>query len=134
MPLVGLLLGREVADLLGSHSNLLAAILLGVTGIYTMFSAIRYGLDEAVGTRSSGTARLLATGVALSVDNLVVGFALGTYHVSLAVAAAVVATVSVVLSLVGLELGGRLGAQRRRRSELLGGALVIAVGVQSEAD
>jgi putative Mn2+ efflux pump MntP len=128
MPLVGLLLGRAVADSLGSHSNLLAGVLLGLTGIYTMFSAMRHGPAEALGPRSDGTARLLATGLALSVDNLVVGFALGSYHVSFVVAAAVIATVSVVLSLVGLELGGRLGAQVGRRSELLGGALLLAIG------
>jgi manganese efflux pump family protein len=75
-----------------------------------------------------GTAKLLTTGLALSIDNLVVGFALGTYHVSLAVAAALIAAVSVTLSLVGLELGGRLGEHLGQRTELLGGAILIAVG------
>ena len=34
--------------------------------------------------------RLVLTGAALSIDNLVVGFALGTYHVSIAMAALVI--------------------------------------------
>ena len=37
------------------------------------------------------TGQLLVTGLALSIDNLAIGFALGTYHVSLAAAAIIIA-------------------------------------------
>jgi putative Mn2+ efflux pump MntP len=69
------------------------------------------------------------TGLALSIDNLAVGFALGTYHVSLIVAAVVIGTTSVTLSLVGLELGGRLGARIVDRGELIGGLVLVGVGI-----
>ena len=38
------------------------------------------------------------------------GFALGAYHTNLAVAATVFGVVSVAMSLVGQELGARIGA------------------------
>ena len=60
---------------------------------------------------------------------IIVGFALGTYHVNLAIAVAVIAAVSVALSLVGLELGSRLGTRIGQRSDLVGGAVLIFVGV-----
>jgi putative Mn2+ efflux pump MntP len=63
------------------------------------------------------TGQLLVTGTALSIDNLAVGFALGTYHVSLAVAAITIGAVSVTLSLIGLELGDRLGTKTGERGE-----------------
>jgi len=72
---------------------------------------------------------LLVTGIALSIDNLAVGFALGTYHVDLAVAALVIGAVSVALSLIGLELGARIGTRTGQRGELLGGLILIAVGI-----
>jgi manganese efflux pump family protein len=72
---------------------------------------------------------LLVTGAALSIDNLAVGFALGTFHVNLAVAAVIIGAVSVTLSLAGLELGNRLGAKTGKRGELLGGLVLIAVGL-----
>ena len=53
-----------------------------------------------------------------------VRFALGTYNVSLAVAAVLIAAVSVTLSLVGLELGGQLGEHLGQRTELLGGTIL----------
>src|ERR1035437_32581 len=81
------------------------------------------------GLGAVGIGRLLVTGIALSIDNLAVGFALGTYHVNLAVAALVIGAVSVALSLIGLELGARIGTRTGQRGELLGGLILIAVGI-----
>jgi manganese efflux pump family protein len=72
---------------------------------------------------------LLITGAALSIDNLAVGFALGTFHVSLALAAIVIGAISVCMSLIGLELGNRIGSRAGARGELVGGLVLIGVGV-----
>jgi putative Mn2+ efflux pump MntP len=37
--------------------------------------------------------------------------------------------ISVGMSLVGLEIGGRVGATVEHRSEIIGGAVLIAVGI-----
>ena len=50
------------------------------------------------------TGWLLVSGAALSIDNLAVGFALGAFHVSLALAAIVIGVISISMSLIGLEL------------------------------
>jgi putative Mn2+ efflux pump MntP len=57
-----------------------------------------------------------------------VGFAQGTYHVSLLLAAAAIGTVSVVMSLGGLEVGARIGMCAGQRGELLGGLIGVGVG------
>jgi putative Mn2+ efflux pump MntP len=71
----------------------------------------------------------MVTGAALSIDNLAVGFALGTFHVSVALAAVVIGVVSVAMSLTGLELGHRIGARAGDRGELIGGLVLIGVGI-----
>ncbi len=48
---------------------------------------------------------------------------------NLAVAAVIIGAVSVALSLLGLELGGRLGARTGANGELIGGAVLIGVGL-----
>ena len=76
-----------------------------------------------------GMIHLLASGLALSLDNLVVGFALGTYHTSIALGVIVIGAVSVAMSLAGLELGAGIGNWAGRRGEQLAGVMLVSVGI-----
>ncbi len=142
MPIIGLLAGRGAAGVLGHATRWLGAGLLIATGSYSLIQALRPARDVA----SAGTpdepppgqpppgepqrlGRLLVTGLALSIDNLAVGFALGAVHVSLPVAVIVIGAVSVTLSLLGLELGHRLSIRIGGRGEILGGLVLIGVGI-----
>jgi putative Mn2+ efflux pump MntP len=133
MPILGLLLGRSLAGALGHAAHWISAALLIATGIYAVVQAVRGngGQDGEAPAPPAGrrTGRLLITGAALSIDNLAVGVALGTFHVNLAVAAVVIGAVSICLSLLGLELGSRLGTRTGDRGELIGGVVLIGVGV-----
>ena len=109
MPVLGLVLGHGLASTLGHAARWAGAGLLTATGAYGLLQVLRSGVG------------------ALSIDNLAVRFALGTYHVSLALAAVVIGAVSVVMSLAGLELGGKIGLRAGPRGELLGGLVLIGV-------
>ena len=141
MPILGLLLGHSLARTLGHAAHWIGAALLIAVGSYAVIQAVRersadhHSADDCGDNRGQeaagagqGTRRLLVTGLALSVDNLAVGFALGAYHVNVLLAAVIIGAVSVTLSLIGLELGSRLGARTGERSELIGGLVLIAVG------
>jgi manganese efflux pump family protein len=78
--------------------------------------------------RRQKSIQLLVSGVALSLDNLVAGFALGAYQVSILTGAAVFGTVSVLMSLAGLEFGARIGSRSGQRGEVIGGVVLIGVG------
>lgn len=127
MPLVGLLLGRGVAGQLGHAAHWLGTALLIACGGYVLVEAIRRkGPPDPADLRGW---RLLVGGAALSVDNLAVGFALGAVRVPVAVAVIVVGATSVVMSMVGLELGARIGTAIGRYGEVLSGVVLIGVGV-----
>jgi len=131
MPVLGLVLGHQLSRSLGAAAAHLGGSLLIVVGLYTVWQArraVRRGSGAAPAATRLGP--LLVTGAALSVDNLVAGFALGAHHrVSIAVAAFTIAAVSVALSLIGLEIGHRLGAATERASGSVGGAVLVLVGV-----
>ena len=130
MPIVGLLIGQAVAGTIGSFGRYLGAGLLVLTGAYTIWQSRRTGdVERAEEQGLVQTRQLLLLGVALSIDNLVVGFALGVYHVSIVLAALTMAVVSVGLSLLGLELGSRLGARVGEFSEMAGGVVLVLVGI-----
>jgi putative Mn2+ efflux pump MntP len=128
MPLLGMLLGRQAAGAIGSHANLLAGGLLAATGAFTILTSRNNNEQPDQAVPGQSFSRLLVSGAALSIDNLVVGFALGSYRVNLALAAIIIAAVSVAMSLAGLELGQRLGGRVEHDSTLLSGAVLIAAG------
>jgi putative Mn2+ efflux pump MntP len=133
MPIIGLLLGQAVAGYLGHFAKYIGAALLVLTGAYTIWQGRRAAAREqrsgtVVAVQGMRTHQLLVTALALSIDNLAVGFALATYHVQIVLAAVMMGVVSVVMSLVGLELGSRLGERVEKWSEEIGGAVLIGVG------
>ncbi len=129
MPLLGLLIGRQLAGGLGNAGRYIGAGLLILTGIYTIFHARQMAKGEERAQGELNRRRLLVMALALSLDNLVVGFALGVFRLPIAVAAVVMGAVSVLMSLVGLELGSRLGARVEEWAEEIGGAVLILVGL-----
>jgi manganese efflux pump family protein len=144
MPIVGLLIGQRIASDLGQAVRWPGAILLIIVGASGLVRSVREGRKSAAGTpaesrhteqpgqappgRSPRLGRLLVSGFVLSLDNLVVGFALGTYQVSILTGAILIGAVSVIMSLAGLELGGLLGRWAGQRSEQLSGLILILVG------
>lgn len=128
MPVVGLLLGHVLAHQLGSTATPAAGALLGAVGAYSIVTGL-VGDRRGVRNAALRTRRLVLIGGALSIDNLVIGFALGAYHVDVVIAAVTIAVVSVALSLLGLEIGGRVGTRLGQRSELVGGAVLVVIGV-----
>ena len=134
MPILGLGLGRGLARTLGQAGHWAGAALLIAMGAYAVAQSARsrgQGDEgrEAAGVMARHTGRLALTGAALSLDNLAVGFALGTYHVGFLAAAVVIGALSVSLSLAGLEIGSRVGAKAGRRGAILGGIVLVGVGI-----
>jgi manganese efflux pump family protein len=129
MPILGLLLGQAVAGAFGHYGKYVGGALLVLTGGYTIWQGRRTQASEAPVPRRLRTHNLLVTALALSIDNLAVGFALAIYHVNIVLAAVMMGVVSVGMSLVGLELGHRLGKRVEAWSEELGGGVLIVVGL-----
>jgi len=106
MPMVGLLIGQGLAGFIGALGHYVGAGLLVLTGMYTLWQAWRASKEQAPKAedhQSMHFSRLTITGLALSIDNLVIGFALSFSHVPLLLAAGIIALVS-----VGVRNGERL--------------------------
>jgi putative Mn2+ efflux pump MntP len=129
MPVVGLLVGRGLSGSLGSRAHLVGGALLILVGLQFAVSALRASKDATPTRAGAPLPRLIVLAAGLSIDNLVIGFALGARDTPLVLSVIVIGVISVGLSLLGLELGSRLGAGIGQRSELLGAAVLVAVGV-----
>lgn len=130
MPIIGLLLGEAVAGFFGQYGKYVGGAILVLTGLYTIVQARMTALEQGARMpRSLRLQSLLITALALSIDNLAVGFALAVYHVDIVLAGLSFGFVSVIMALAGLELGHRLGRRAEAWSEEIGGAVLILVGI-----
>ncbi|MDQ6747017.1 MAG: manganese efflux pump MntP family protein [Candidatus Dormibacteraeota bacterium] len=126
MPAIGLLVGSRTAGAVGARANLFAGVVLVLIGLYTLWETRKETRNLEIPVKRR-TIILLA--VALSLDNLVVGFGLGLLNAPVALAAGFMGLSSLVLTVIGLELGKRLGKHLGERSELFSGLVLVAAGL-----
>lgn len=141
MPAIGLFLGHTSSHALGSLATPLGGGLLAAVGAFNLAkeyrkrkSADRGAEDqnsakEFGGNKSQKLGKLIFTGAVLALDNLVVGFALGSYNVSIWLAVVLIGSVSAAMSLLGLETGRVMGKKLGSYGELLSCIVLIAVGI-----
>jgi putative Mn2+ efflux pump MntP len=124
MPAAGMLIGTGLAGPLGSAARWAGAGILFLTAVWGLIEALRGGED--VPQLWEGW-RLLVSGAALSLDDLAVGLALGTVRYPIVLAVTLFGVMSFVMSIVGLKLGGRLGAATGEHGEVVGAIVLIGI-------
>lgn len=128
MPVIGLLIGKSLSGFASEAGRYIGGTLLICIGLFVFWQSrspskikeVKYRLDLR---------HLLSLGFVLSLDNLVIGLALGFYHISIILAACIIAGVSIGMSLIGLELGNFLGKRFEKWSENIAAVLLVLVGV-----
>lgn len=137
MPLLGVLTGQVAAMLIGSKARFVGIGVLAVVGIYSLVKvdakdepqlSDEMSLDRKRSARPRMQTLILA--VALSIDNLTVGFGLGMLHVPLLLATLTFGVVSLVMTLIGLEIGRYVGSKFTLSADKLSGVvLLLTAGV-----
>src|ERR1700684_1207700 len=124
MPAIGMLIGTGLAGPLGSAARWAGAGILFVTAVWGFIEVLR-GDDDA--PRIWHGWRLLVSGAALSLDDLAVGLALGTVRFPILLAVTAFGVMSFVMSIIGLQLGAKLGTVVGERGEVLAGIMLIGL-------
>ncbi len=125
MPLVGLLIGRQIGGSFGDVADLVGAGALGTYGLYLVISALRNPEPAELDHPWA----LFGIPLTLSLDNLFAGASLGILGLSPWFSATVFGAMTAVLSLVGLQLGRAAARLIRIRSDLLSGITLIMAAV-----
>ena len=129
MPLLGYALGNCFLNVISVFDHYIALILLGFIGLRMLFEAIR---NDAAQSETQMTVRLLLLqGLATAIDAFAVGIsfaAVGTASVLTAVS--VIAAVTAMLSITGVQIGRRFGTRFGSGAQVCGGLLLIGIGVR----
>ncbi len=73
--------------------------------------------------------RAVALGVSISLDELAIGFTLGLLHISAALVIALIAIQTLIVTQLGLRLGGRLSERVREGAERVAGLALATLGL-----
>ncbi|WP_253266024.1 manganese efflux pump [Streptomyces sp. 6-11-2] len=126
MPLVGLLIGREIGEAVGGVADVVGAVALGGYGLYLVISSLRNPEPDELDQPWA----LFGIPLTLSLDNLVAGASLGILGLSPWFSAPVFGLITAVMSLIGLQLGRAAARLVRIRADLVSGvSLIIAAAV-----
>src|SRR5690606_15696332 len=107
----------------------IAFVLLGALGLRMVWASLAQDEEEPAAKPSRHGFWLLAiTGLATSIDAMVVGVGLAFLDVNIIPVAAAIGLTTMVMVTLGVMLGRVLGALVGKRAELLGGLVLIGIG------
>ena len=134
MPIVGLVVGARLGRVVGVWADYGAAALLILVGVLAIREALSDDDDDDKAPSVEGR-QLLLTALAVSLDELAVGFSLGVLHVPVAPALAYIAVQALAVTFLGLSFGRRIGARLGERAELVSGVVLtlLSIGIAVNA-
>ena len=125
MPLVGYLLGTQFQQFITNVDHWIAFALL----VFIGGNMIRESRSEPEELNSQfGPAAMLPLAVATSIDALAVGVTFAFLQVDIVPAVSFIGVTTLVLSAVGVYLGGVVGERFQARAKLFGGLVLILMG------
>lgn len=128
MPLLGSLAGIALKDIITSIDHWVAFVLLTAIGVKMIFESFRLKPNDVPDAQSLGV--LITLSIATSIDALAVGVTLSFITASVYMAVAIIGVITFVLSLIGTQLGRKVGHFFESKIEILGGVILIAIGTK----
>ena len=136
MPLTGWICVHSIVELFASFRVFIpwiALLLLSYIGGKMIVEAIReHGKNAEKTELAPLSVRLLVIqGIATSIDALSTGFTISGYGFGMANAASlIIAAVTFVICICGLEIGRKAGLHLSGKASLLGGIILISIGIE----
>ena len=108
----------------------IALILLLYIGGKMLIEGLKHETDVEEEFRL-GLGALMIQGIATSIDALSVGFTIAEYGFVMAlVCSLIVATVTFIICMAGLEIGKKFGTKLSNKAAILGGIILILIGIE----
>jgi len=132
MAYLGWLLGSSFVSLIENVDHWLALLLLAWVGIRMIaegFSSQEEELKESCEDRTRGKS-LVMLSIATSIDALGVGLSLAFLNADILVSSLLIGITSLVLSIVGLLGGRKIGQRFGKKAEIFGGLVLLLIGLR----
>ncbi len=125
MPLLGLLVGKKIINLLPIKTNVLVFIILFLIGVEMIVESIK---NEVV-IRKINFMEMLVFGFAVSIDSFSLGISLKTIYNDYYLSVITFSICSFLFTFLGLKLGKYINRSVGPLSTLIGGIVLIIIGL-----
>ncbi len=128
MPFIGYLLAELVAEYIVAVDHWIAFVLLGFIGGKMIVEAIKS--DEEDKNASVAFKVMLPLAIGTSIDAMAAGITLAFSNVSIFIAIGIIGFITFALSVLGVKIGNVFGAKFKKKAEVFGGIVLIALGIK----
>jgi len=129
MPILGWLAGYTVAEYVKSYHHWVVFGLLGFIGGKMLWEAYKsHPSERKTGDPTRGWS-LVTLSVVTSLDAFAVGLVLAFQEVPIWMPSILIGLVAGAMTMIGIELGHRIGDRFGRWAEALGGVVLIGIGI-----
>ena len=132
MPLIGWFLGIRFQKYITSIDHWIAFILLVCIGGKMVVEAIRDRVHEVVGKKDQPLdyKEMFLLAVATSIDALAVGITFAFLDTPIVEAIVIIGLTTFFLSIIGVVVGNFFGTRYKKKAEIVGGIILVAIGVK----
>jgi manganese efflux pump family protein len=129
MPVIGWFMGSGIQKYIEAYDHWIVLGLLGFVGFKMVKSGLDKNADLKKGDLSKGM-NLIIVSIATSLDALAIGISFAMLKTSIWYPSLIIGIVTASLSVIGVQLGNKLGAKLGKRMEILGGIILILIGIR----
>ena len=129
MPVIGLLVGAGLGQVIGGWSEYLAIAALAGLGAYMLFGPEDKDEARVQGLLRTGGLAVVGLGLSISLDELAIGFTFGLLRLPAGLVIVLIALQAFIVAQLGLRLGNRLSERLREGAEQLAGIALTALGL-----
>lgn len=127
-PIIGWGVGSVANQFVASWDHWIAFTLLTVLGLYMVYEGTQAPVEIEDKPTKHSFILLAITAFATSIDAMAVGVSLAFINVDIVVTAAVIGFTTFIMVTIGVMLGRALGLMVGKRSEIVGGIILIGIG------
>ncbi len=129
MPIIGWSLGSAVYKYIETFDHWIVLILLSFVGIKMIKSGLSKKSNLKSGDMSKGM-NLIILSIATSIDALAIGISFAILQTSIIFPSIIIGIVTACLSILGVQLGNKLGMKFGKKMEIAGGIILILIGLR----
>ncbi len=131
-PLLGYLIGRQFSTLFSAFDHWIAFSLLSVVGGKMIKEGLEKGESCDLPSKNPlATWELIVLGLATSIDAFAVGLGYAFLDVPIVFGVVIISITTALVALTGSYLGKRFGCIFGHKLDIIGGAILIAIGIKT---